>query len=395
MNIDFFTLKDKRVLINLYGKTPKLDTTLHFQTSLETLCYHILNEVKKRNFEIDGIDIDFLYKQEKKSEKNINDIIEISSISGENFRISFSQKRLDFIQIPKKEISLYRDTGDVDLTIYVGDKWEEDKERFYYKVKTNSKLNNEKKWYLKYSTSTHKNISTNGKHGKEEDFHNLIQREIKIKKIFNDYKVNFQDEIRNIYFLPDNDLNREYTPEGDELDFYYTDDIFYIFYKWLEKNVYNKIKKLDRPPKKPIKEIFKEPEKIKIDNNILDKLNPIYTVVDNLIDYENYGCIFPSYRLLYLGDRIKKKDSKYYDIVNDGFIWSYNKEDKILNQKSKHIFKLHLKHANEVYVINSKNIDQHERAKSIIFINDYKGEYKNPMVIIRRKLLKDEIELIK
>lgn len=383
-----FTIKDKRNLINLCGKTPTLDISKKSDLYgvISDFSFRLIEEIRKRNFDIPNMNFSFYTN---------NGEIVLCGISGKNFRLHIHNNIITSYTIPKIEINLYEDYSGPSAKVYIGTNWKKDEKLFNYGH--NMKLHKKKRIMLCYCGEERVDTQI-----KEETYHKINTRKRKINNILktNEFDFNKIYDIKE-YLKNDDDLDRNYTPlpkNKNEMYYYYTNDFLFDVLTWVYNNVYKKILEIPIPEYKTDSNLFKEPEKILFEKNFNWNL---YTIVDDY-DYksisDNDG-IKPNIRLLSLGYSLDKK-YKYSDIVNDGFIWCstdeiHNLKEKFKYNYNKKIVFLNLKFANEVYVINSDSNDTIEQAKSMVHINDYNNEYEKPKIVVRRYIRKDEIKEIK
>lgn len=393
----------------VFNYEPKFLYPKSRQFPFDEVCEKIVNSIEKRNWEVPGLNIEFeIYGsgEEKYSY--------IKKIYGEDFKLYFCRKQgslkgyndiaaVSEVTIPFQQIQVNEDESGSTYYLYVGKDWNKDKKSFINEGKCNSKLNNESKTYLKY-----KGVVLN-------QGQSLL--------------------------INDNDSRREYSPEGDEPTEFMLEDKFKEFVDWLEKNVLKYILK------------FPEVEEIK-SPNILEELIPyngIWTTIFSISNKEfikkveigkkdleklepnDRHASFGSYpRLVPLSFL---KDKNIPKVAFDGFIWcdtnqyiTQNSNCKSLNSdvvncysrcwEKNLIVAICPKYANGIYVFDNQafyekrkqifesivpreRLNDEElgiayavRANSIIPINEYKGGYTEPLVLINRELDFDEIKWV-
>jgi hypothetical protein len=180
-------------------------------------CIKIFEELEKRNFKVPGIEVKFDYYSTFKK---------LETISGKNFQLRFGRKQrliegtewndtaaIHQINIPKKELSVFDDNSGPLFYLYVGKHWERDKSSasFVKSGKVNSKLNKQKRTYLRYEGSF-------GLPGEE------------------DYGVTYRGQ-RAPYLVHTNDWGREYDPKKGEPTSFKTEEVFAEFDAWIKKHV--------------------------------------------------------------------------------------------------------------------------------------------------------------
>lgn len=358
----------------------------------------IVRELEKRNWKVPGIIVKFGNYGSGEAKIRF-----IHYIQGEDFRITFGSDGISEVIIPQQEIFVFEDESGPTYYLYVGDDWERDKNEFMNGWKVHSKLNKERKTYLKYKGGW------SGKYW-------------------------YQNQ-RSPLLLADDDLGREYEPEGDEPQQFVLKDKLKEFTDWLFKNVLEYI--LTFPEEEQIEPNF-IPEEIipyagqwplvftladwRVKNRIkIGKENP------SLLNPEERYVSFGTYPYLVPLD-LAENDKELPELAREGFIWC-DTNQKITKESSCRaiafqitkafdtgsIVAIELKYANHVYVIDNAIFEETKkqifesiiprerltdeelgrvyaaRSKSIIPITEYKGNYKEPMVLINRELDFDEI----
>ena len=370
----------------------------------------IVRAIERRNWKVPGITVEFdIYGSgEAKFQK-------VRSITGDNFKLYFCRIQgrasdrwndtaaVHSICIPKQILEVYEDESGPTYYLYVGEDWEADKEWFMNSIKVSAKLYNEPRRYLRYGGDTYRRRAT--------------------------------------VLLPENDLDREYSPEGKEPVRINLELKFMQFTSWLEKNVLGYI--LSFPVAKtiqlnhmPMEELvpYKGPWKTvysMCDGRDAERIKKGKENPNELPHEERHAYIGDGHRLVHLSVPC---EGRFPEIAYEGFIWCDVIEGEEVSQKSKlahevrnamgygfgtdYIVAINLKYSNQVYVAdNSKykearlqifaDIAPRERltdeelgnacaarAATIIPITEYKGNYKEPIVLINRELEFEEIEKI-
>ena len=359
------------------------------QFPFDEVAEKIVRELKKRNFDIPGIEVE-LDSYGSGEEKYIY----VSMIKGADFKLWFcrvqgqlSKSKNDIaaiheIKIPRQELCVYEDESGPTYRIYVGDDWEKDKEWFFNTIKIHAKLRGESKKYLIYSGNTYKS--------------------------------------RAVYLLPDKDLGREYEPEEGEPQRIEVKDVFSNITEYLTKNVLEYILKF------PEAEVIVDP---KIEEVIpyKGKHTLLYSLCNGKDKYiidtgkKNPLELPPEKRCVHFGMR-----GIWCDINTDGKITPEATKSDFLPEvvwsmdwiSSLHIVAIRPKYANGIFVIDESKFEERRqelfkqiaprdtltdeeldsaydaRKATEIPVNDYKGDYKKPIVIITRELDFDEIEWV-
>lgn len=389
--------------------TPKFLYPKSRQFPFDEVAEKIVRAIEKRNWKVPGITVDFYCYGSGEAKYYM-----VSSIKGDNFKLYFSrnQGKLDNhwydvaavhnICIPKQIMEVYADESGPTYYLYVGKNWEADKEWFMNSTKVHSKLNKEPRRYLKYEGNTYQQRATE--------------------------------------LVSDNDLNREYSPKGKELARMNLEEKFGEFTAWLKKFVLEYILTFEEadtieppisaeeliPYKGPWVTVYsicgwREAERIKKGQENPTELPP----------EERHAYIGSGHRLVPLD---VKCDGRFPKKACEGFIWcDVNQEEKVTQNaefvnevkssmrtfhKPKYIVAIKLKYANQVYVVDNskyeetrkqlfKDIAPRERltdeelgnafasrGATIVSITEYKGDYKEPIVLIDRELDFDEVEVL-
>ena len=359
------------------------------QFPFDEVAEKIVRELKKRNFDIPGIEVE-LDSYGSGEEKYIY----VSMIKGADFKLWFcrvqgqlSKSKNDIaaiheIKIPRQELCVYEDESGPTYRIYVGDDWEKDKEWFFNTIKIHAKLRGESKKYLIYSGNTYKS--------------------------------------RAVYLLPDKDLGREYEPEEGEPQRIEVKDVFSNITEYLTKNVLEYILKF------PEAEVIVDP---KIEEVIpyKGKHTLLYSLCNGKDKYiidtgkKNPLELPPEKRCVRFGMR-----GIWCDINTSGKITREATKSDFLPEvvwnmdwmTSLYIVAIRPKYANGIFVIDESKFEERRqelfkqiaprdtltdeeldsvydaRKATEIPVNDYKGDYKKPIVIITRELDFDEIEWV-
>ena len=361
----------------------------------------IVRALEKRNWKVPGITVEFeVYGSGEEKYKLVREIV------GDNFKLYFCriQGRLPCsnwndtaaiheIYIPKQILEVYEDESGPTYYLYVGENWEADKAWFMNSAKVNSKLRGEPRRYLCYSGNAY----------------NKRAREL----------------------VSDNDLGREYSPEGNEPRSFNLKDKFKEFTAYLEEYV--------------LKYILSFPEESAAEDGGIELIpyngpwSTLYSFCNNddaeriiqgktdpneLPACERYASFGHCRRLVPLDI---KNNGRFPEIAREGFIWcdvaseishAVAAEMKSSWRGDNNFVVLKLKYANDVYVVdNAKYEETREaifktkapgecltneeygdviaaRAATIVPIGEYKGNYKEPIVLITRELEFDEIDSV-
>lgn len=396
----------------IFNYKPKFLYPKSRQFPFDEVCEKIVRAIEKRNWEVPGLTVEFSTYGSGKAKH-----IYISNIRGKDFKLRFCRGQENLggyndiaavseVTIPKQQICVYEDESGPRYYLYVGGDWDKDKDKFIDGIKTHSKLNKEPKMYLMYKGGC---------------------------TIAYSYR-----NQRPPFLFHDNDISREYMPEGNEPTEFVLEDKFQEFTDWLDKNVLDyiftfpeaEVIKFPFEPEEIIpyngewKTIFSESDWKFRDRVAIGKKNP--EKLEPRFCHASFG-YYP--RLIPLDLACNDKDIP--KLARDGFIWCDTNQS--ITQESSHyeladdahsslydklIVAINLKYANHVYVIDNAVFEEIRtqifesiaprdrltdeelgkvyaaRGKTIIPITEYKGDYKQPMVLINRELDFDEISWI-
>ena len=359
------------------------------QFPFDSLGARIIGELELRYWMVPGIKIKVdVYGSGKEKFQRI------SEIEGDEFLLHFDYDGLRQIVIPYKELKVYSDESGPSLRYYVGKNYEKDKEWFKHSIKVNSKLRGEPRRYLRYDGRGHNHRATTLVH--------------------------------------DNDLNREYDPEGNEPTSFNVDDVFDEVCKYLEYIIeyilqypelnYNAIPPVETDKVIPYEGVF-DNVYVPIDSNMVRHITK--AKAGELIDDKHYYAVSPGRRLCNLNVH-----GDFDRICYDGFVWADpNITDKEIHdsrdlvehvQDSQHtlwedansVAEVKILYSNGVYVVDDDEFENKRqefflttdrltdeeldqcytaRAKTLVPINEYKGGYKNPIVLFNREVEFDEV----
>jgi len=381
------------------------------QYPFDALIQQIVEELEKRNFKVPGIEVVFYnYGSGEQKFRMVQKIIH------KDFYFWFCRKQCTLpgrkyndiaavqdLIIPKKKISVFSDFSGPSFKFYVGNDYDRDRERFFYEHEYLARLDKKEKVALIYTGRGNQLVPV-GNHD-----------------------------------------SRMYAPEGDEPQSFIKAEIFDDFCVYLRDVVLPLITKEPIPEEKID---FCAPDKIiPLVNN---KDLPIYTLKDGghrdlvlgledpqqLPDYKRYVACGQGKRLVSWD---VPHEDRFPKVAHKGFTWcpvgevSENTSMKDLDNVGIPYFsfsfggatllRIKLNRANDVYVVDqgvynllrqerSEEIKQSgidiyrpftdkeveefliARAKTLVPINDYKGDYKEPLVLIGRELSFDEVEIV-
>lgn len=379
------------------------------QFPFDEVCEKIVRATQKRNWNVPGLTVEFSNYGSGKAKYRY-----VTNIRGENFRLNFCRVQgnlggyndiaaVNVVTIPQQQMCVYDDESGPTYYLYVGNDWNKDKDKFTGGIKTNYKLDKKPRMYLKYKGGW-------------------------------DGMYSYRNQ-RPPFLFHDNDLGREYIPEEGEPTEFVLADKFKEFSDWLYENVLAYIHKF--PEADILKQSF-VPEEIipyKGEWDIVFGVSDwrfrdrVATGKKNPDELEPKYChaSFGSYHRLVPLD-LACGNKEIPELARDGFIWCDTNQN--ITKESSHyilangtyggsydqlIVAIKLKYANHVYVIDNASFEETRRqifesivprdrltdeelgrayaarGKTIIPIYEYKGGYKEPIVLINRELDFDEI----
>lgn len=385
----------------------------------DAVCSAIVHELEARNWSVEGIEVDFdEYGTGEEKYRHV------SYVRGKDFKLWFGrpQRRLPGgeyndiaavteVVIPHKEIHVYDDESGPRLYLYVGENWEKDRQQFMHGSKVNSKLNKERRMYLLYKgawflpTDSHPHYFYRGR--------------------------------RAPFLVHDNDLGREYEPKGSEPHYFSTQDVMEELEAWLRKHVYSRILQTPIPAEKVDHFVDPEPIPFPISLGALFTLGEYADASRIQEGRESIERLAPRQRYGLLGGRRlvsldAANDGTIPGIAYDGFIWcglgdvtleSSEEElvvhgDPFFSDRYRFLLRVTPKNANNIYIADmagraeykqklfEDNPDQERLTnaeyreflripgRTIIPIHEYKGGYKQPVILINRELGLDEVEVL-
>lgn len=395
--------------MSIFDVKPKLLYPHSRQFPFDSMANDIIKELEKRNWRVPGIVVEFdsYGSGEAKYKK-------VWHIRGQEFKLTFCRKQgkldsrwndtaaLCSVHIPHECLEVFEDESGPKYYLYVGDNWQEDKDWFMNSIKIHAKLNKEPRKYLLYL----------GNHTGENG-------------------------VRSSMLI--NTTDCEYAAVDNEPQSINLDETFERIVNWLKVNVLDNI--LNNPEAVSAEEAcetlvpYNGPwERIFsiCPSSDLDRVRKGIENPEQLQPEDRHASFGSFPRLVPLWVRAKINLPK---VTRDEFCWcDPNQWITIQNAKQKisrciisemdldipwsKLVSIKLKYANDVYVIDNTKFDETcqklfeksksrarleneeqgkafvARAATIVPINEYKGGYQEPIVLISRELDFDEIEWI-
>lgn len=186
---------------------------------MDCVCDEILRALAQKNWSVSNIQIEFdsfTHPEHGKCKC-------VTAIEGPDFLLRFyrpgNPARPDAgcvsdVVIPGKHLAVYQDFSGPHFWLYVGNNWEADRYSFTHGSKSNSKLFKEPRTYLLYKGSADQSeLTYGGRYG------SLLP-----------------------FLTHDNNLYREYDPEGAEPRYFHTRQVLDEVTDWLRANVLPRVK---------------------------------------------------------------------------------------------------------------------------------------------------------
>ncbi len=382
----------------LFNVMPEMLYPTSRQFPFDEITYKIVKALEMRNWEVPGITVEFFTYGLGEAKYKM-----VGKITGEDFRMFFHRKQrslgndyndiagLSELAIPREYIRVYADDSAPTYCLYVGDNWEDNKDSFMNGSNMHAKLDKKPKTYLKYNSDS--------------------------------------GQVCPKYLQAWSDGDREYLPEGNEPKQVNLKKKFGTFVRWLQVNVLDYIQSFpeaDRieieEPEKPIP--YAGPWEIVYCSCRGESGYRIKKGLENLnaLSPKDRYALSPGNRLIpYYAER---KDLP--KMVHNGFVWCDPNNDGHIGREKKLnwevrdfsdtcVVALKLQYANHVYVIDQNAFDEYKRkvfekhpkrdrlnseerdeayrlrAKTMVSINEYKGGYVLPLVILDREAELEEV----
>lgn len=387
------------------------------QFPVDEVCERIVRELEKRNWNVPGITVSF--DDYGSGDQKFRTVRHIKS---RDFRLWFCRVQCTMpggrwndtaavteMVIPTKKLDVYDDESGPTFYLYVGRDYETDRERFMNGSKVNSKLNNEPRMYLKYKGSADR-----------EGEYTYSKR-------------------RSPYLVHDNDLGREYGLEGNEPKLLMTSDVMNEFRKYLTDVVLKAI--VSHPIPVEVVDIMAPVPKTAFPESV----GPIFCFgeyrdgkritqgkvdASQLPEADRYGLTGSGYRLVPLG---VSTGVAIPEIAYEGFLWcglgevtpEMPPEELEIpggdrgSKRDGFVIRLKPDRADGIYIADHAAYEKRRkeigdametgrdrftdvevsdftcaRGRTIIPIAEYKGGYEQPVVLVRRELSLDEVEIV-
>jgi hypothetical protein len=415
----------------------------------DEVCEQIVRELEIRNWDVPGIEVKF-----DEYGTGAQKFRMVRNIYTQDCKLWFCRKQrtmpgnkfndtagITEIRIPRQTMSVYEDHSGPTYHLYVGDNWEKDREWFLETSFVHSKMRNEPRRYLQYSggcdcKEAFCGVFINHTHpGYQSPL--LIQTDDCGREYVSVKATETNPPSEAWQLTPDGFPTEPLTDAPTMLS---TKKVLLHFDQWLRENLLHAILAAPVPMERIDK--FPTPEPIPMP----DTIGPIFTLGDHrdnnrikagksgrIPDYmtpaDMYGMLGNGLRFLSL-DIVN--DGSVQDLAYEGFLWCGIKEiDKktdigsleIPGFRSSNTFdqysiRITPKKANDIYIADwspfeksrsatfegkddnfratSNDVNEWSRAaaRTLIPISEYKGGFEKPVVLVRRELDFDEVEVV-
>jgi len=423
------------------------------QFPFDEVCEQIVRDLEVRNWQIPGIEVEFNIYGTGEAKYQM-----VRCIKGSDFKLRFGrvQGSLDGrwndtaaiteIVIPKKELHVYDDESGPTFYLYVGKNYERDRERFMNGSKVNSKLNGEPKIYLQYKGGCDCQASAGATFEAVGFLTAMMMGDAeKLAQMKHTHPGR-----RPSLLVHTNDLGREYDPERGEWNWlkwcrkpgeptvFSTDVVMEEFKQYLEEVTLKTIASQSIPTEKV--DTFVSPEPIPFP----DSVGPLFTFgewrdearikqgkedLSKLEASDRYGLLGSGTRLVSLD---VSDEGTVPGVAYDGFEWcgigEVTSETPIKeleipghyrwSDRQQFVIRVIPNRANGIYIADMSVRDEFKKkifednpekkrlnneeyceylrtaGRTIISITEYRGDYKQPVVLINRELSLDEVEMV-
>lgn len=412
------------------------------QFPFDEICERIVRELERRNWNVPGIEVDFDVYGSGESRYRM-----VSHLKGLDFKLWFSRIQgstgngyndkaaVTEIVIPQKELHVYEDESGPTFYTYVGDDWENDKDRFMNGSKFNSKRNGKLRTYLEYKGTCRCGSNAGASFEAIGLITSMISGDTrKIAQMGHSHS-----KRRSPLLVHTNDLGREYDlEEGDPAEFL-TSAVMEEFTLWITENVLDVIKK--HPVSSSMANMFPEDKYIPYPKSIgslftfggrkdENRIKQGKKDRNQLRKEDRYGLSGNGYRLVSLD---VGNDGTFPELAYDGFKWcgigkidpctpfdSFNIPGGGYSSSNceEFVIQINPKNANGIYIVDMGTREEYKKkifeenpeqkfltngqyfeslrvsARTLIPITEYKGDYREPVVLINREIGFEEVEIV-
>ncbi len=409
----------------------------------DEVCEQIVRELEKRNWSVPGMDVSFeVYGSGEQK------MTYVGKIKGDDFQIRFGRPQAllpggryndvsaaSTIHIPHKELHVYNDESGPTFYLYVGSDWEKDREDFFNGSKVNSKLRGRPRTYLQYTGGCNCRTIAGAAFEAVGLLSAMITRDAQTLARM----THTHSGRRSPLLVHTNDLNREYDPEGKEPALFKTANVMDEFRQYLSDVVLCSILaqpisseriELLAPPATPfptsIGPIFCFAE-----HRDVDRIERGKTDASELLPADRYAMSGGGYRLMPLST---SDDGTVPEISYEGFLWcgigKVTPETDIealevfghhrWPDREQFVLRLTPKSSESIYVADHAAYEKRRqelsdiaekegrrrftdeevadfvraRARTIVPIAEYKGDFEKPVVLVTRELAFEEVEVV-
>jgi hypothetical protein len=392
------------------------------QFPFDEVCERIVRELEARNWDVPGIKAEFSIIGSGEAKFRF-----VSRITSDDFRLWFCRKQgvliarelndiaaVTQLTIPEKELHVYHEESGPSFYIYAGEEdYENNREAFMTRLKVNSKLDQKPRLYLCYKGRCRCGGSTLD---------------------------HMHPGRRSPLLVHNNDLGREYDPIGNEPHVFKTDEVMEEFRQYLSVEVLPRI--LAHPLPEELIDIFASQDALIpfpsgvgsvfcfVENDDVKRIRIGQKDKDQLPAHRRFALPHSGKRLVAWD---VKNDGTLPEEAYEGFRWcalDEVSEDTPIGKlnvpghyrwpnREQYVVRVTPTCANKVFIADhaayerardevlpqaqaedrsftDAEIDQFNlaRGRTIIPITEYKGGFKQPIVLISRELGFDEVEIV-
>ena len=353
------------------------------QYPIDAVCEEIVRALEARNFDVPGIAVDFYTYGS--GEQHVR---HLSTATGENFSLHFGRPQgtlpgdtwndcaaVSTVTVGDKKLSIYQAGAGPRFWLYVGD---DPVSRRKFLASSwpgvNSKLNGEPRTYLTYR----------GNYANEQGYAR-----------------------QGSMLLHNDDFGREYDPI-DEPSVFVTSGIMRLFESYLREVV---LAQISKQPEVERVELWPAPVAVPWPPDFgklycfatwedVDRIHQGQQDKQQLPAPKRYGMSGNGWRLLSLG---VPNDGTVPEIAYEGFLWCGTEEPGpphglrvpgcYRGWRDDYMLCIRPNRANDIYIADHSD-DRLARARSIVPICEYRGGFSQPVVLVRRELGFDEVEVV-
>lgn len=381
----------------------------------DAVAAQIVHALEARNWQVPGVRVEFDSYGSGWEKYTL-----VRELSGEDFLLRFGRIQAHLsdnwndtaavseLIIPGKQLDVYEDYSGPTLYVYVGRNWKRDRDDFLHSLKVNAKLYHMPRQFLQYTGS-----------------------------IYHDQHVTIDNRLMP-YLTSDSDLGRQYEPRGREPRFYRTDDVLAEFTRWFTNNVLGYILSFPETEATQVAKPLLTPypaERVGAlftygDENDAYRITQGQHDISRLSKADRYG--MPGGGTVFVPDDVPN-DGKIPEVAYESFLWAaqgdVTSETPIDNlpaeigpyahfhRRRTYVIRITPAYADGIYVADLAPSERYQRVwdathkgepfnkgayldymrirgHTLVPVASYHGDFKHPVVLIRRELDLSEVEVV-